>query len=203
MTRLGLARGRGVGWGAMVTKRKPQKKPRARSANPAQNGTPQPLRLEWLDADQLAENPSNWRTHGTQQTDALRDVLAETGWAGALLYNERTKRLIDGHLRKKVAAGQKVPVLVGNWTEDQEKKILATLDPLAALAETDKERLDALLREVQTGSEALAGVLTQLAERNGIVPGLNGQAPSDDPRPQLDRAAELQSEWQTATGQMC
>ena len=90
-----------------------------------------PLRLEYLDADQLAENPANWRGHPSAQVSALQDVIAEVGWAGALLYNERTKRLIDGHLRKKVAKGQRAPVLIGSWTEEQEEKILLTLRPLA------------------------------------------------------------------------
>src|SRR5262249_24712675 len=97
-----------------------------------------------------------------------RDVLAEVGWAGALLFNERTGRLIDGHARKKVAAGP-VPVLIGSWTEEQERKILATLDPLAARAEADKQALDVLLGEVQPGSEAVAGLLAELAARHGVA----------------------------------
>src|SRR5260370_23230818 len=78
-----------------------------------------PLRLEWLAAKTLSDNPANWRRHPGKQLTALKDVLAEVGWAGALLYNERTKRLIDGHARKKVSSG-KVPVLVGSWSEEQE-----------------------------------------------------------------------------------
>ena len=62
----------------------------------------------------MADNPRNWRRHPEGQTAALRDVLAdaEVGWAGALLYNERTKRLIDGHARKAVVDPKaSVPVL--------------------------------------------------------------------------------------------
>lgn len=131
------------------------------------------LRLEWLSPAELAENPSNWRRHPNAQLAALTDVIAEVGWAGACLYNETTGRLIDGHARRKVALDQgtdKVPVLVGSWTEEQERKILATLDPLAAMAEADNDRLDALLRHVQTGSEALAGMLSKMAADEGIVP---------------------------------
>ncbi len=53
-------------------------------------------------------------------------MLNEVGWAGALLYNETTGRFIDGHARKKVSKGKKVPVLIGKWTEEQERKILLT-----------------------------------------------------------------------------
>jgi hypothetical protein len=174
-----------------------KRKPARKQAEPSP-----PLRLEWLDADDLRANDFNWRSHPAAQENALRDVLAEVGWAGALLYNERTGRLIDGHLRKKVAAGQRVPVLVGNWDEGQEKKILATLDPIAAMATADRDRLDALLRDVQTGSEALARMLTELAEKSGIVPSLNGQTPPEDAGPQVDRAAELLEKWRVERGQL-
>src|SRR5262245_38800219 len=95
-----------------------------------------PLRLEWADPATLAEHPKNWRRHPDAQLGALSDVLAEVGWAGALLYNERTGRLIDGHARRKVAQAQgadRVPVLVGSWDEETEAKILATLDPVGAM----------------------------------------------------------------------
>lgn len=131
------------------------------------------LRLEWRSPSELAENPSNWRRHPESQLSALTDVIAEVGWAGACLYNERTGRLIDGHARRKVALEQgaeTVPVLVGSWDEATEAKILATLDPIAGMAEADGAALDALLREVNTGSEALQQMLDELATEAGIVP---------------------------------
>jgi hypothetical protein len=70
---------------------------------PRKNPDPLPLRLEYRSPAELAENPRNWRTHPEAQTRALADVMAEVGWAGALLYNERTRRLIDGHARRKLA----------------------------------------------------------------------------------------------------
>jgi DNA modification methylase len=128
----------------------------------SQEPNPPPLRLEWWVPDRLSDNPLNWRRHPDKQLSALKDVLAEVGWAGALLYNERTQRLIDGHARKRISSG-KVPVLVGSWSEEQEKKILATLDPLAAMAEADKGALDALLSQVQTESESVRALLEGLA----------------------------------------
>jgi DNA modification methylase len=126
---------------------------------------PLPLRLEWMDPADLRANPANWRTHPPGQRLALSAAMKEVGWAGALLYNERTKRLIDGHLRKEVAPGP-VPVLVGSWTEDQERLILATLDPLAAAAEADGAALAALLASVKTDDEHLAALLAGLADDN-------------------------------------
>src|ERR1700687_3688574 len=99
-----------------------------------------PLRLEYRDASELADNPANWRKHPAKQINALRDVLDEVGWAGVVLYHEKTKHLIDAHARKGISKG-KIPVLIGSWTEDQERKILATLDPIGALATADTDNL--------------------------------------------------------------
>jgi hypothetical protein len=138
------------------------------------------LRLEWRDAEELAENPANWRKHPESQMSWLADAISECGWAGACLYNERTKRLIDGHARHDLFMGKgKIPVLIGSWDEATEKKILATLDPLAGMAEPDQAKLDELLREIDTGSPALMEMLEKLAEDNGIVPPDEPQAPDD------------------------
>lgn len=129
------------------------------------------LRLEWRNPSELAENPKNWRRHPDAQISALTDVIGEVGWAGACLYNEKSGRLIDGHARQKVAMAQgaeKIPVLIGSWDEAQEAKILATLDPLAAMASTDAAALDALLRDVETGSEAVQKMLADLAAEAGL-----------------------------------
>jgi DNA modification methylase len=123
-----------------------------------------PLRLEYWVPDKLSDNPLNWRKHPEKQLKALKDILADVGWAGALLFNERTNRLIDGHARKKISKSQeKIPVLIGSWSEEQEKKILATLDPLASLAEADHDALLMLLQGVQTESEAVQALLNDLA----------------------------------------
>ena len=34
-----------------------------------------PLRLEYIDAAQLDENPENWRTHPQSQIDAIKGVM--------------------------------------------------------------------------------------------------------------------------------
>ena len=123
------------------------------------------LRLEWLDPKTLTPNPKNWRRHPKAQTEALAEILQQVGWAGALLYNSLTGRLIDGHLRRKVASdGEKVPVLVGEWTEEQEALILATLDPLAAMAEADAEQVRILLDGLGEQDEAVQAIL------NGLIP---------------------------------
>jgi hypothetical protein len=129
-----------------------------------------PLRLEWRSPDELADNPLNWREHPPEQEAAMQGVLDEVGWAGAALYNELTGHLIDGHLRKKLKGVKKIPVLIGKWTLEQEAKILATLDPLSAMANANPAKLDELLRSFQTSNEAVSQMLASLAEKSGIIP---------------------------------
>jgi DNA modification methylase len=128
--------------------------------------------LRRVPASDLKPNPRNWRTHPQSQQDALRGVLAEVGIADAVLARELpdgTLMLLDGHLRAETMPDSILPVLVLDVTEAEGDKILATLDPLAAMAEADAAKLDDLLREVQTGNEALAGMLTELAEEAGCL----------------------------------
>lgn len=142
-----------------------------------------------MDPADLEPNGGNWRAHPQAQLVALKDVVAEVGWAGALLWNERTKRLVDGHARRELFAGQKVPVLVGSWTEEQERKILATLDPLAAMAEADTAKLAALLAEIDTESAAMGDMLAKLAQDEGITPP-DFQPASIDEQGRLDEKAK-------------
>lgn len=79
--------------------------------------------------------------------------------------------LIDGHLRAETTPDQEVPVLVLDVDEDEANKLLATLDPLAGLAETDRLAMKDLaglvhtdcadLRELLDGMSGYAGVRHQ------------------------------------------
>jgi DNA modification methylase len=123
--------------------------------------------LRMVRAADLAPNPKNWRTHPKAQADALRGILAEVGYADALLARELpdgSLMLVDGHLRAETTPDQEVPVLVLDINEAEADKLLLSLDPLAALAETNAVALDALLREVDTGSEGLQQMYADMAE---------------------------------------
>jgi hypothetical protein len=121
--------------------------------------------LRRVPAADLRPNPRNWRTHSAAQRNALQGILAEVGYAGALLARELpdgSLELIDGHLRAETTPDMPVPVLVLDVTEDEANKILATHDPLAALAGVDHDALTSLLDGVQVQSEALECMLTDL-----------------------------------------
>lgn len=121
--------------------------------------------------EQLLANPSNWRIHPKHQQDALEAVLNEVGWVQRVIVNQRTAHVVDGHLRVSLALRRDektVPVLYVDLSEQEEALILATIDPLSALAATDKEKLDELLREVETGEPALQLMLSELAGKSGL-----------------------------------
>jgi hypothetical protein len=124
------------------------------------------LRLEWVEAGSLAENPLNWRRHSQEQLDSIRELLQDpdVGWAGACLFNERTGRLIDGHARKQVVdATTPVPVLVGSWSPEAEAKILATLDPVGTMAAGDQAAYAKLVEQVQADGLWVRELLHQTA----------------------------------------
>ena len=117
---------------------------------------------------QLRPNPRNWRVHPPAQQDALRGVLAEIGYADALLARELpdgSLMLVDGHLRAETTPDAVVPVLVLDVDEQEADKILLTHDPLAAMATASHERLQELLAEVQTENAAVQSLLDEL-QRN-------------------------------------
>jgi len=125
------------------------------------------IELRRVPAGQLRPNPRNWRTHPPAQRAALRGILAEIGYVDALLARPLPDggfELIDGHLRAELTPDAEVPVLVVDLDDAEAAKVLATFDPLAAMAQADSEQLERLLREVSTNDQSVAGLLQQLRE---------------------------------------
>ena len=160
--------------------------------------------LRRVSAGELRPHPQNWRTHPDAQRESLRGVLEEIGYADALLARELPDgglELIDGHLRAEMTPDTLVPVLVLDVSEAEAAKILVTLDPLAALAEADAAKLDQVLRQVETGSPAVADLLDKLAAGAGLSYGQEGQEPSDDPEPEVPELFQVLAECTDETQQ--
>jgi len=122
--------------------------------------------LKRVRASDLIPNPKNWRTHPATQQDALKGVLSEIGYADALLARETDKglMLVDGHLRAETTPDSIVPVLVLDITEEESDLMLATLDPLAAMAGQDENRLTELLSTVTSKNNTVNALLQTLAD---------------------------------------
>ena len=135
----------------------------------------------------LRPNPANWRTHNDAQRDAIRGILAEVGFVGAALAVERDGGLMlcDGHLRAETAPDAEIPVLVCDLTDDEVKKVLASLDPLADMAGADPQKLGELLQGISTESPALQGMFEGLADAHEIdlfAPTFEPTSESEQPR---------------------
>jgi ParB-like chromosome segregation protein Spo0J len=121
--------------------------------------------LRRVRASLLRPHPNNWRVHPKRQQDALRGILAEVGYADALLARELpdgTLELIDGHLRAETTPEMEVPVLILDLDDGEAAKLLALHDPLAGLAEANHDMLAELLDQVETESEAVRSLLAQM-----------------------------------------
>jgi ParB-like chromosome segregation protein Spo0J len=142
--------------------------------------------LRRVRAAELQPNPRNWRLHPQAQHDALRGVLAEVGYADALLARELpdgSLMLIDGHLRAETTPDAIVPVLVLDVDEQEADKILLTHDPLAAMAEAAGDQLRTLLGDVQTDNEAVRSLFDALATEAKAADQLLASAAA---RPEVD-----------------
>lgn len=119
-------------------------------------------------ARSLTANPSNWRTHPSGQRAALGQVLTEVGWVQSVIVNRTTGHIVDGHLRVEEAAArdEDVPVTYVDLTEDEERLMLLSLDPLAAMAEADATQLRSLL----DGIDATADLADLLSGLQDMVP---------------------------------
>ena len=159
--------------------------------------------LRRVRASELMPHPKNWRVHPKDQARALRALLSEVGYADALIARELPNgrlQLIDGHLRAETTPDDLVPVLVVDVTEEEAEKILLTLDPLAAMAQADEERMQELLAKLQFESPALEPLLERMAGEQAWQ--AIGLPEIVDPMVQVDRAAELQAKWRTEPGQL-
>lgn len=136
--------------------------------------------LRRVPASELRPNPKNWRTHPEAQANALRGLLSEVGIADAVLARELedgSLMLLDGHLRAETLGDELVPVLVLDVNAEEGDKVLATLDPLAAMAEADTEKLAAILQGLESDSPEVQRLLADLAEQEGVAePGAAGEA---------------------------
>ncbi len=129
--------------------------------------------LRRVKASRLRPHPNNWRVHPKGQQDALRGLLAEVGYADALLARELpdgTLELIDGHLRAETTPEMEVPVLIVDLDDKEAAKLLALHDPLAGMAEADNDVLAELLQQVETENEAVRNLLDDMLTQPELPP---------------------------------
>jgi ParB-like chromosome segregation protein Spo0J len=121
-------------------------------------------------------------------------VLSEVGWVQDVVVNKRTGFVVDGHARVALAitAGERVPVVYVDLSEEEERLILATIDPLSAMAMADKDLLGGLLSEVESTSDAVNALLAEMGG-NQLKGGLTD--PDDVPEVPVSPVAQPGDMW--------
>lgn len=130
--------------------------------------------------DQLLAHHDNFRRHSKAQQDAMAAVFEDIGWVQSIIVSEQSGRVIDGHMRVELAMRQgvpTVPVVYVELSEEEERKALATIDPMGALATADADQTRDLLVGLNMDDDRLSNLLGQLAKQAG---GAGWHKPGDD-----------------------
>jgi len=162
------------------------------------------VRYDKIRASEITPHPQNPRRHPQFQRDVVAASFEELGQIAPIVINVNNGYLVDGEERSWLALDQdddvELDVIYVDLTEEEHQKALLYLDHSASLAEIDAQRLDDLLRDVNSDQPAIQQMLAELAENNGLY-GDEGSG-ADDPGAQIDRAAELQEQWQVKRGDL-
>lgn len=117
-------------------------------------------------ADQFLAHPNNPRRHPPAQRRATAASLRKVGWVLPVIENRRTGYLLDSHERVWQALAQgnaMVPFVTVDVDEADEAFVLATLDPIAALAEIDAGMYQKLMEQIETDDDAIRRLLANVA----------------------------------------
>ena len=147
-------------------------------------------------ADKIKPHPLNWRKHSKQQREGLQSVLESIGFAGAVLTfkdDEGSLVAIDGHLRREQMSGQKVPVLTTDLTAEEASAVLATFDPIGAMATADTSKLDELMKGIST--DGIGSLLSEISSLNGVSAKLLDVVEDDQPS-EVDSLTQSGDIWQ-------
>ena len=178
-----------------MAKKKAKKKRAKKKPNHNNNGWKDRIvRMDRVAPESLTPNPRNWRKHPDAQGDALKDVLRDVGWVSQVIVNERTGFLVDGHERVELAVKEgeeSVPVIYVDLSEVEEATIMATLDPIGAMAKTDADALSILLAEI-TSDDSTKKMIRKLisAERKR-----DRDKPAAPPPPDGESQSKLGDVW--------
>ena len=150
-------------------------------------------------AEALA-NPFNFRTHPPYQRDALSASLENVGWVQQVVVNERSGHLIDGHLRLSLAEQKgesELPCLFVDLSNEEERLILASLDPIAAMASAERDKLSELLASIDSEDEAVRTLLERIAREEHLeLPVTGGLVDPDSvPEPPAEPASRAGDLW--------
>lgn len=157
------------------------------------------------DPEQLLANPANFRTHTLFQRRVLEGAIDEIGFIRSVIVNVTTGHVIDGHERIRLAMERNEPFIDVEYVEltpEEELKALTTLDPIAALAGTDRPKLAETMAFANIKNDALTKLCGILAAQNGLdktLPTPPAPAVPSGPPPSPVRQVQLFFDQETYT----
>lgn len=154
-------------------------------------------------ASHFTPHPNNFRNHPARQKSAVRGSLGSLGWIDEVIINKRTGHTIDGHERIDEALANEdapVPYVEVDLTEEEEAQALLSLDPIAAMATTNRNNAAALLEQINTNNTEVMTFLTGFARDTGLDWGSDSDL--SDGKEQIEKAEELRKKWKTKPGQV-
>ena len=125
-------------------------------------------------AGDLVPHEFNFRLHPEQQKSALVALYQEIGFSRSLLAYELPDgrlKLIDGHLRRDLDPDMEVDVEVLDVSDAEARTLLLSIDPLAALAQTNTEAHARLRELTPSRSEAVKALWDATARNQAMVEG--------------------------------
>lgn len=150
----------------------------------------------------LHKDPANARLHNSENLSDIRASLKHFGQVEPLVVQKATGKVIGGNGRLDVMVElgwEECDVAYVDFDNMQATALGIALNRAGERSEWNPDVLDKLLSEIDGVSEELAASLKELEKEVGIDEEPAGDA---DAEPQIDKAAELQKKWGTATGQL-
>jgi DNA modification methylase len=167
------------------------------------------VNVETVPLDSLHADPANVRRHPERNLAAIKASLARFGQQHPIIVDaDGVVRAGNGRLEAARQLGWDTINVVRTDLEGSDATAFSIADNRTGeLAEWDDTALAETLRSLQSEDFDLAAIGYDAAEIDGLCERLGsemlaGQEPAEDPGPQVDRAAELQAKWGTATGQL-
>lgn len=120
-------------------------------------------------------HPMNPKIHGENQLAPLRGLLETVGKLDDLkaYYSERNGgklTFFDGHGRMSLDPSEEWDVDIYDLSDAEADLAVATFDPIAYEAQVSRDRMDELLRQVDTGNAGLQKLISEIGQSAGIVP---------------------------------
>lgn len=128
------------------------------------------VRTEDVSPAELVANPKNFRRHPQDQKDAFRAVKSRVGYVARVLVQDGTGVILDGHLRTEVALEDgdlSIPVDYVDVDDEEADYVLATFDPLSAMAYADAAAQEALIDSFDGAEDAATLAMIYAYQFNG------------------------------------